>query len=110
MIYLSGKPKISSEQCKKEDNIMNQTDCIEKENQTIKSCSDDEAATENNEDMDKIEDNSAITEDELKEQYKSLPMWQHIVLVILFLFGMTAVIMVIDFVVELITELLSHIF
>lgn len=49
-----------------------------------------------------------MTEEEFKEQYQKLPLWQHVVLAILFLFGFTAVIMVIDFVVELFTELLQH--
>lgn len=57
-----------------------------------------------------IEVDTMMTEEEFKEQYQKLPMWQHVVLVILFLFGLTAAIMVIDFVVELITELMKHIF
>lgn len=52
----------------------------------------------------------AMTEEELQEQYKQLPMWQNVLLVLLFLFGMAAVVVVIDFVVEFGMELLKRIF
>lgn len=55
-------------------------------------------------------DNSVITEEELQEQYRKLPMWQHVLLVILFLFGMAAVVVVIDFIVDFGAELLKRIF
>ena len=55
-------------------------------------------------------ENSILTEDELQEQYNKLPMWQHVLLVILFLFGMAAVVVVIDFIVDFGAELLKRIF
>ncbi len=55
-------------------------------------------------------DDQAMTEEELQEQYKQLPMWQNVLLVLLFLFGMAAVVVVIDFVVEFGMELLKRIF
>ena len=51
-----------------------------------------------------------MTEEEFKEEYSQLPMWQHVVLVLLFLFLMAAVIVGIDFVVSFFTELLKKIF
>ena len=56
-----------------------------------------------------IENGSEMTEEEFRAQYKKLPVWQHVILVILFLFGLTAAIMVIDFVVEFFTEFIKHI-
>lgn len=53
---------------------------------------------------------SVMTEAEFSEQYKQLPMWQQVLLVILFLFGMAAVVVVIDFVVEFGAKLLKKIF
>lgn len=55
-------------------------------------------------------ENSILTEDELQEQYNKLPMWQHVLLVILFLFGMAAVVVGIDFIVDFGAELLKRIF
>ena len=55
-------------------------------------------------------ENSILTEDELQEQYNKLPLWQHVLLVILFLFGMAAVVVVIDFIVDFGAELLKRIF
>lgn len=54
------------------------------------------------------ETDTAVTEEEWKAQYEKLPMWQHLILVILCLFGMTAVIMLINFVVDLGAELLRR--
>lgn len=61
-------------------------------------------------DDDTGEANEPMTQEEFKEQYQKLPLWQHVLLGILFLFGFTAVIMLIDFVVEFAAELLKHIF
>lgn len=54
-------------------------------------------------------EDSAVTENEVQEQYKKLPMWQQMLLVILCLFGMAAVVVLIDFVVEFGIELLQRI-
>lgn len=49
-----------------------------------------------------------LTEEEFAAQYRQLPVWQHILLVLLFLFGLAAVILVIDYAVEFVTILLKH--
>lgn len=49
-----------------------------------------------------------MTEEEFAAQYRQLPVWQHILLVLLFLFGLAAVILVIDYAVEFVTILLKH--
>lgn len=51
-----------------------------------------------------------MTEEEFSEDYQKLPMWQHVILVILFLFGLAAIIISIDFVVDFFTEMLKRIF
>lgn len=51
-----------------------------------------------------------VTEDEFIEECQKLPMWQHVTLVILFLFVLAAIIIGIDFVVDFFTELLKRIF
>ncbi len=51
-----------------------------------------------------------MTEEDLQEQYDKLPLWQHVLLVMLFLFGFTAVIMVINFIVDFGAELLRRLF
>jgi uncharacterized membrane protein YcjF (UPF0283 family) len=54
-------------------------------------------------------DSSHMTEEEFSEQYRKLPTWQHVLLVMLFLFGMAAIIIGIDFIVDFFTELIKHI-
>ncbi len=49
-------------------------------------------------------------DEEAQEEVKQLPMWQHIILVLLFLLGMAAVVTVIDFVIDLFSELIQRIF
>lgn len=56
------------------------------------------------------EQSAPMTEEEFREQYSKLPMWQHVVLLLLFLFFMAAVVVGIDFVVSFFTELLKKIF
>ena len=68
------------------------------------------SAEENEESGEKSERSAPMTEEEFKEEYSQLPMWQHVVLVLLFLFLMAAVIVGIDFVVSFFTELLKKIF
>lgn len=51
-----------------------------------------------------------MTQEEFSEEYQKLPMWQHMILVLLFLFGMAAIIVGIDFIVDFFTELLKRIF
>lgn len=83
---------------------MSKTNLTEEKNTTTET-------TENtNTDDETLESDTPMSEEEFKEQYQKLPLWQHVILVILFLFGFTAVIMVINFVVEFLTELLKHIF
>lgn len=56
------------------------------------------------------EQKPVMTEEELREQYEQLPMWKHVVLLLLVLFAMVAVFMLIDFVVDFLVELAKHIF
>ncbi len=56
------------------------------------------------------EPNSEDIPQDFQEQVNQLPMWQHILLTVLFLFGMAAVIVVIDFIVEFGAELIKRIF
>lgn len=51
-----------------------------------------------------------MTQEEFSEEYQKLPIWQHMILVLLFLFGMAAIIVGIDFIVDFFTELLKRIF
>ena len=51
-----------------------------------------------------------MTEEEFSEEYEKLPAWQHVILVLLFLFGLAAIIVGIDFVIDFITELIKKIF
>ena len=46
-------------------------------------------------------------ENELSENYRKLPAWKQVVLLIIFLGGMTAVIMIINFIVEFGAELIK---
>ncbi len=63
--------------------------------------------------MDKTEDKSEMTENpsdaqaELTEQYSRLPVWKQVMILVLCLGGMTAVIMLINFVVEFGAELIK---
>lgn len=48
-----------------------------------------------------------VTQEELSDQYSKLPVWKQAVLLILFLGGMTAVIMLINFIVEFGAEMIK---
>lgn len=48
-----------------------------------------------------------IDEEEFKEQYQKLPVWKQVILLVLFLGAMTAVIMLINFVVDFSAELIK---
>ena len=48
-----------------------------------------------------------LSEDDYREQYRKLPMWKQVILLVLMLGAMTAVIMLINFVVEFGSELIK---
>ena len=52
-------------------------------------------------------ENPSDAQAEFSEQYKQLPVWKQVVILVLFLGGMTAVIMLINFVVEFGSEIIK---
>ena len=48
-----------------------------------------------------------LSEDDYREQYRKLPVWKQVILLVLMLGAMTAVIMLINFVVEFGSELIK---
>ena len=55
----------------------------------------------------KEEESTGITQEELSDQYTKLPVWKQAVILILCLVGMTAVIMLINFIVEFGAEIIK---
>lgn len=67
----------------------------------------DIAEEESRESSETDENNVTDEQAEFSEQYRNLPLWKQAVLLILFLGGMTAVIMLINFIVEFGAELIK---
>ena len=67
----------------------------------------DIAEEESRESSETDENNVTDEQAEFSEQYRNLPLWKQAVLLILFLGGMTEVIMLINFIVEFGAELIK---
>jgi len=65
------------------------------------------AEPEQVETAEEAEESSKDESEELSEQYKKLPVWKQVVMLVLILGGMTAVIMLINFIVEFGSELIK---
>lgn len=76
---------------------------INSEEVGFESASDDEAMQESDTEPETASD----AQQEFSENYRKLPVWKQVILLVLFLGGMTAVIMLINFIVEFGAELIK---